>query len=86
MLLAGLLLVPAALVAALPAWPPADAAPPSLLFGPLAHHPHPRDPGLEPGTKHVSSQTLDLLAGRSGAWDEVRGRIISSGGALHTSV
>ena len=67
---------------AVPAWPPAGTTPPVLLFGPLAHHPA---PGL-PGSKHVANETLELLAGRSGKWDEVRGRIVASGGALHTSI
>ena len=63
-----------------PTWPPAGTAPPALLFGPLAHHPS------NGQKKAVGNETVALLSGRSGNWDEVRGRIISSGGALHTSI
>ena len=79
----GLLLTPAAALLAAPAppaWPPAGTAPPALLFGPLAHHP------ANGHTKAVGNETVALLAGRSGAWGEVHGRMISSGGALHTSI
>lgn len=63
-----------------PTWPPAGTAPPALLFGPLAHHPS------NGQTKAVGNETVALLAGNSGNWTEVRKRIVSSGGALHTSV